>query len=267
MYIDINTLAELKERKQEIQTLFAASFDMPFNVADWNWFYLENPSGPAYVSLFYDGGRLLGHYAVIPTTLNCNGKKIIAYRSMTTMVHPDGRGRGLFTDLANRVYTMLQADGASLVYGFPNENSTPGFVKHLGWTVLPPDPIVDLIGSKLLADQGLIDVLTEKADIEWDTQNQAQAAWRTARPETEFSVEPGLIVKHYDGIRNILHLDQNGLKSIHPTEVYRVLVPQHIRPNNVEKITVFNYQFGYRVFDQSLTNSTIKRELILSDVF
>src|SRR5664280_921407 len=160
MYVDIRTKSDLRDKSGEIATLFRYSFDRDLDFDDWRWFYVDNPAGPAYVSLFYEHDHLLGHYAVVPSLLSHRGQQVIGYRSMTTMVHPDGRGRGLFTELANRTYAMLLQDGAPLVYGFPNGNSAHGFAKYLDWSLSPADRIVDFSGAELLKHKSLIAALT-----------------------------------------------------------------------------------------------------------
>lgn len=57
---------------------------------------------------------------------------IRACQSADTMTDPDYRGEGLFTKLARMTYLEAQKQGIQLIFGFPNENSYPGFIK-LGW--------------------------------------------------------------------------------------------------------------------------------------
>lgn len=267
MYIDITTKEELISRESEINQLFNASFGKSLSLDDWRWLYLENPTGPAHVSLFYDNDKLLGHYAVVPTLLSLNGKPFVAYRSMTTMVHPDGRGRGLFLNLANRVYAALKEKNSSLVYGFPNKNVADARSKYLAWTLSQPDNIVDFLGSELLSDTELCNALTSRADIEWDMLDKKQSEWRFSRPNTEFIQKPGLYAKIYEGILNILHLDTTGLNHIEPELKYRVLVPANFKPEIMQKKSIFDYQFGFRLFNPEFEGFKFRTELVMSDVF
>jgi len=266
MFVDIRTRNGLVARCGEIAALFRESFDREFDLDDWRWFYLDNPVGPSYVSLFYEGDRLLGHYAVVPSLLNHNGQQVIGYRSMTTMVHPDGRGRGLFTQLAQRTYAMLVEDGALLVYGFPNKNSAHGFAKYLGWSLRPADRIVDFLGGELIKQESLIASLTTDSDLSWDVESRPQAEWRVDRPKTVFREAPGLVTKMHEGRHNILHVEMRGLSSIDPLATYRVLVPFDYEPDAMDSRKVMDYQFGARFFDDGKV-CEIKRELIMSDVF
>lgn len=271
MYIEIKTQTELLAKKEAIHLLFKASFGQKLEEADWYWFYINNPAGAAYVSLFYDddSGQLLGHYAVIPTKFTYMGESFIAYRSMTTMVHPEGRGRGLFTEMAKRVYDLLAQDKAALVYGFPNANSAPGFAKHLGWNLMKHDSVVDFRGSEILNDTALVQVLTKAGDnaIAWDTNDIAQSKWRIEKPNAKMQALPGLVTKDYDGLLNVLHISSVGLSHINPEAMYRVLVPANFKPDQIAQRGGFEYQFGFRIFDSRFTNANFRNELIMSDVF
>lgn len=267
MYIDIHDKAALDAKAAAIEQLFMESFGKPLSREEWRWFYIDNPAGHPYVSLFYEGDRLLGHYAVLPTLLTFRGESFVAFRSMTTMVHPDGRGRGLFTDLANRVYAMLQADGMSMVYGFPNANSAPGFIKNLGWTVLPPDRVYDFSGDEILDNSPLQDALCEQFDIEWDSSSERQASWREASPGFDVLTRPGFVTKAYQGVLNILHMERSGIDLVERGKIYRVLLPSEYLDRFDTKIPLFYYQFGYRIFDAKYQGAKFRREFIMSDVF
>lgn len=267
MYVDIKDKKALFEKEGEIAQLFLDSFGKPLSSDEWRWFYIDNPVGDPYVSLFYENGKLLGHYAVLPTLLSIRGKSFVAYRSMTTMVHPDGRGKGLFTELAKRVYSMLETDGASMVYGFPNANSAPGFIRNLGWTLLTPDRVFDFSGSEILDSQDLQKALLESSDIEWDSLDEAQAKWRFAMPGAKVERKAGLVVKEYQSIWNILHVSQNGLYSINPSRQYRVLLSAKNSEPLAAKSSLFNYQFGFRLFDDAYRDANFRREFVMSDVF
>ena len=101
--LDISDRKELISHEDSIRGLFYHSFGRAISSEVWRWFYVDNPSGSSYVSLCYENDQLIGHYAAIPLMLSESSSPVRAYLSMTTMIHPLGRGRGLFTDLANDV--------------------------------------------------------------------------------------------------------------------------------------------------------------------
>jgi hypothetical protein len=73
-------------------------------------------------------------YGVYPCQIEYNGKLYLAAQSGDTMTHSDHTGKGLFTLLATKTYEYCKENGFHLVFGFPNENSFPGFIKRLGWS-------------------------------------------------------------------------------------------------------------------------------------
>jgi hypothetical protein len=50
------------------------------------------------------------------------------------MTHSNHRGNGLFTKLALETFNYCKDNGFHFVFGFPNDNSLPGFTKKLAWT-------------------------------------------------------------------------------------------------------------------------------------
>lgn len=73
-------------------------------------------------------------YGVYPCMIEYQGKKYLVAQSGDTMTHSKHVGKGLFTQLAQKTYEYCKENGFHLVYGFPNENSFPGFIKRLGWS-------------------------------------------------------------------------------------------------------------------------------------
>ena len=69
----------------------------------------------------------------LPVMFRINGVQVPALQSIDTLTDIDHRGKGLFIKLALRLYKEAAASGFALIYGFPNENSAPGFFKKLNW--------------------------------------------------------------------------------------------------------------------------------------
>jgi len=102
----------------------------------WEWRYLGGPAGRAIMMLAESNGRIVGQYAVVPVRMKMGHETCLAGLSLDTMVHPDYRGGGMFTRLAEAAYATASERGYRWVYGFPNGNSHHGFVARLGWTDL-----------------------------------------------------------------------------------------------------------------------------------
>ena len=122
--------------EREILVLFREAFDRERTLAHWQWQFGANPFAPPQAVLSRDKRtqKLNGQYTVMPMPLNLMGRRVLGAQSLDTMVHPEARKFGIFEDSAKECFRRLKAGGFSLVYGFPNRQSFPGFVRKLRWS-------------------------------------------------------------------------------------------------------------------------------------
>jgi GNAT superfamily N-acetyltransferase len=120
--------------------LFAACFPGTgkFTPDYLTWLYTANPDGPAVGMDAWDGERLAAHYVCIPARAWVEGSEVLVLLSLNTATHPDYQGKGLFTKLATATFEFGAAAGFDGVYGVANANSTPGFVRKLGFQLVRP---------------------------------------------------------------------------------------------------------------------------------
>lgn len=126
---------------QAYARLFAACFPTAtklHDVAYLRWLYTANPLGEAVGFNAIEHGRLAAHYICTRARVAFDGRPVDALLSLNTATHPDFQGRGLFTRLAEATYEAGAQDGASFVYGVANANSTPGFLRKLGFALVEP---------------------------------------------------------------------------------------------------------------------------------
>ena len=97
------------------------------------WRFFSGPYGISPSVLAMDGGRAAGFYTVWPVKVRLGNETVMAAQSMDTMTHPDYRGRGVFVQLAQACYDLAASRGFEVLYGFPNQNSYPGFIRRLNW--------------------------------------------------------------------------------------------------------------------------------------
>lgn len=266
-FVDISSKEELASWQTRILQLFEITYGRPLPASEWEWFYLRNPIGPAQASLYVEDGHLLGHYATIPTLLRHGNMSVCAHRSMTTMVHPKAQGRGVFRALAQRVYERLELYDVPLVYGFPNQNSARTFHRSLGWTLPAADLVVDLTGKQIQNRTEVAEALTAGNGLRWDMDHTSQRHWRLARPDVRMVYKDGLMLRWHNGRKNILYIDQRGLRALDPDVIYRVLIPNRAREHLSVTELAFEYQFGYRQLSGPSVAADFHRELVLSDVF
>lgn len=113
--------------------LFRTVFGREMSPAYWRWRFLDHPAGGPCVMLAWAGDTLAAHYAASRATLSAAGETIPAALSMTTMTHPDWRGRGLLEATARALYATLADEGAAATLGFPNQMVHAARLTRLGW--------------------------------------------------------------------------------------------------------------------------------------
>ncbi|RDH81543.1 MAG: GNAT family N-acetyltransferase [endosymbiont of Galathealinum brachiosum] len=250
---------ELKKHKKEIIKLFHKSFNAELDEKLWEWAYIENPCGDPVVSLYYHEGALVGHYAVIPVRLKYNGTGILAALSMTTMVDVSYRRHGLFIEQANVVYEEAKKLNYSLVYGFPNMNSAPGFKKRLGWTIDTQGCVVELTSDKLPRESSK----KSKNQIEFSLDDELMLNWRLSKPGMKYIKDGNVIYKEFENEHDLIFHD-NYFDSLDKNRKYNLYVSDC---NDYDNEKSFDYAFGYKIFDEHMSGCNFKVDLIMSDVF
>jgi GNAT superfamily N-acetyltransferase len=105
---------------------------VPRTPAFWRWKHEENPFGVSPGVVAESDTRLVGLRLFLLWNLKLSDETVSAVRAVDTAVHPDFRGRGLFSRLTKRLTDQLKTDGCALVFNTPNRLSRPGYLK-LGW--------------------------------------------------------------------------------------------------------------------------------------
>jgi hypothetical protein len=123
------------ERLKDMQYLYKACFNESVSIEFLRKKYDTKNSGAEYTGYiaYSAAGAPAAYYGVFPCKVLAEGKSVLAAQSGDTMTHPYHRGKGLFIKLAVKTYELCRSLGIGFVFGFPNENSYPGFVKKLAW--------------------------------------------------------------------------------------------------------------------------------------
>lgn len=80
----------------------------------------------------------VAYYGVYPSLITNGKSEILVAQSGDTMTHPAHQKKGLFIKLANCTFELCRELGIEAVFGFPNSNSYPGFIKRLNFSELNP---------------------------------------------------------------------------------------------------------------------------------
>lgn len=260
----VTTKAALLEHRDAIEHLFFTSFGQRTLGEIWDWAYQRNPNGEPIVTLCYDRGELVGHYAIVPMPLSRAAVRRNSYISMTTMIAESYRKFGLFTQLAQENYARAKELGVDFVFGFPNAQSTPGFRKRLNWVLPESDYVatVDKAALLALAEAGKLD----KTDrLGMDLTQPALRDWRLSRPGATYTFDHGLAYKRHDDVLDLLWWD-------HPVSL--VQLPEGVRINllveasmGLESNRQFDYQFGGIGLRSAFNHTDFHREMAMSDLF
>ncbi len=126
--------AELESTARLLADVFPGSSTASATYLDWQ--YVRNPAGVVVETNLDDDQGRAGHYAVIPVTLSEDGAPLRAALSLNTAVDARARGGGVFVKLAQQTYDAAAGRGIEAIVGVANANSTPGFVRRLGFDLL-----------------------------------------------------------------------------------------------------------------------------------
>ena len=107
--------------------------------------YLQSPFASR-LALVHSSKKLVGMNGLLPILINTSGVEEIAWMSCDTATHPEARGQGLFRKCISALEESLEVN--TLIFGFPNNNSLPGFYKF-GWKkILEIELAASIIGLK-----------------------------------------------------------------------------------------------------------------------
>lgn len=137
---DVRRIGTSDEEISEISALLRRVWprEPKFEPRYLTWLYRENPVGPVVGYNAYIGGAFAAHYATVPLDARIGAHSSRGLLSLNTATHPEHQGKGLFTLLAQATFAAAAAEGFEFVVGIANANSTPGFVKKLGFQLVAP---------------------------------------------------------------------------------------------------------------------------------
>lgn len=116
--------------------------DSAFSYEYLEWLYFSAPDGHHIPSDYFEDGELLGHYTVVPQAWRFGREIKSLALSLNTAVHEKARGKGLFTKQAEESYAKAAEQGVQAIIGVANANSTPGFLRRLGFKLVCPLPVI-----------------------------------------------------------------------------------------------------------------------------
>ena len=92
---------------------------------------MDNPYGQSLVTVAYLNDEPIGADAMMRNDVN----GLVAFETIDTCVSEKCRGKGVFSTITKKEIDEIKfKHNDAIIYGFPNGNSFPGYVK-MGWTI------------------------------------------------------------------------------------------------------------------------------------
>lgn len=107
----------------------------------YQWQYQDNPDGRAVIGSARAGDELVGHYAVLPTSVLFHGKPCLAGLGVNAMTRADYQGQGIFAKLVSLVDQESRRRGFKFSFAIGGAESSPWFLKVLRYQMLADIPI------------------------------------------------------------------------------------------------------------------------------
>jgi hypothetical protein len=119
---------------RDLQYLFREANNVNIPISFFEKKYDTSFTGKKFIGyIAYDEkNRPAASYTVLPCFVRFGDARILAAQIVDVITHPAHRMKGLFVMTAQKTHELAKSEGIKYLVGFPNKNSYPGFVKHLG---------------------------------------------------------------------------------------------------------------------------------------
>lgn len=221
----------------EYVSLFAVCFPKSdkYNLDYLRWLYCENPAGPAVGFDAWDGEKLAAHYVCIPAHALVARSSVNVLLSLNTATHPMYQGKGLFTKLAEMTYVAGAEKGFDNVYGVANANSTPGFIRKLGFQLIEPLAARVGIGGLHIDYEALIGLsqferIWSPSSLDWRCSNPGNKIFRrnNAGLVQLHAAAFGKLLPIYAELsaQGVTDIDDSAWSYLSPSRLFLGLVPE-----------------------------------------
>ena len=185
-----STPDRLKDYSQFLRLVFPKASHCTENYLKWQ--YQDNPEGKVVGWDALSCRKLAAHYVVIPFRALIQGQSTLGLLSLNTATHPEHQGKGLFTQLANKTFQSAAEAGYRFVVGVANANSTPGFVRKLGFTAIAPLSVKVFPSAVYCSPKTQAKAKTRRVQFEhhWSPESMK---WRLQNPAGKYSYDRGWI--------------------------------------------------------------------------
>jgi GNAT superfamily N-acetyltransferase len=125
-----------------ISDLFQIVYGRPVPQGHWDWKLHSLPTTTEHEWVAESDGRIVGHYAVIPTRFKLRDRQALIPHGCDAMTHPEYRRQGILTALGQRANEIWARAGSPFQIGF-HYGGWGSLRASLGW-----QPVVRLVWTK-----------------------------------------------------------------------------------------------------------------------
>ena len=130
---DSTKLSEfMKHYFLEDQAFSARSHEPDYYV----WKYGMNYCGKSIVWIAEDNSQIVGIFGVVPRFMWIDGNEYLSGERVDAFIRPDYHGKGLFKQLVARVFADCDKAGIVFLFGSPNKNTCPIWVKKYDFRII-----------------------------------------------------------------------------------------------------------------------------------
>lgn len=122
---------DFNQNASEFIDLFNLVFKRKIDLNYLKWKFLDTPFGRGFGFGAWDKSKLVGFVGVWPLKLWAEDKEVSACAGGDTMVDPAYRGKGIFTQLTQRLLHKIDETDLIFRYSVPGKMSYPGYIKKL----------------------------------------------------------------------------------------------------------------------------------------
>jgi GNAT superfamily N-acetyltransferase len=135
--MSFETVRYTPDRRASLVSLLARVGTTQLSDAEFAWWFERNPAGEGIVSLAVDRDEVVGVVAMSFFRTALDGSVRPLAIPVNAATDPGYRGQGIFSTLELANEAAAAETGSPVTVTFPNGNSHPIFIRHLGWADLP----------------------------------------------------------------------------------------------------------------------------------
>ncbi|MDA7664098.1 GNAT family N-acetyltransferase, partial [bacterium] len=118
---------------QQVCDLLTKHTSYQRDAAFWLWSNRVWPESRSIVTVAEEEGVVVGHYAILPLTLNVGNRKLSAGIGVHAFIAPSHRKKVPIFQISKKCYAQAKEAGLQLIWGFPNANYCLIQEKVEGW--------------------------------------------------------------------------------------------------------------------------------------